>query len=164
MVRSCDAKCDAISSDRGDLLARAVVLVAGMAIPEAVREAVLARVVTDLTTDGDRLRGEGRASRHAAAGHTGPKRFRAAAGPDDDGHRWWAQSPEPCHNAPHVAPAAPTRRPTEADLENAAEVIHQVARMKQELATAMIFSLATRTPWPNCSARLRGGMFRLRVP
>ena len=40
-----------------DLLARAVILVAGMAIPEAAREAVLARVVADLTTDGDRLRG-----------------------------------------------------------------------------------------------------------
>jgi hypothetical protein len=67
IVRSCDAKCDAISPDRVDLLARAVILVAGMAIPEAAREAVLARVVADLTTDGDRLRGAGEASRHAAS-------------------------------------------------------------------------------------------------
>ena len=48
----CDAKCDAISPDRIELLARAVVLVAGMGIPEAAREAVLARVVADLTTVG----------------------------------------------------------------------------------------------------------------
>lgn len=31
----------------------------------AITEAVLARVVADLTTDGDRLRGAGQASRHA---------------------------------------------------------------------------------------------------
>ena len=46
----CDAKCDAISSDRIELLARAVVLVAGMSIPEAAREAVLVRVIADLTS------------------------------------------------------------------------------------------------------------------
>jgi len=40
----CDAKCDAFSADRIELLARAVVLVAGMKIPEAAREAVLARL------------------------------------------------------------------------------------------------------------------------
>jgi hypothetical protein len=45
---SCDAKCDAISADRIELLARAVVLVAGMRIPEAAREAVLARVTAEL--------------------------------------------------------------------------------------------------------------------
>jgi hypothetical protein len=39
----CDAECDAISTDRIELLARAVVLVADMKIPEAVREAVLTR-------------------------------------------------------------------------------------------------------------------------
>jgi len=44
----CDAKCDAISADRIELLARAVVLVAGMGIPEAAREAVLARVTAEL--------------------------------------------------------------------------------------------------------------------
>jgi hypothetical protein len=44
----CDAKCDAISADRIELLARAVVLVAGMRIPEAAREAVLAGVTAEL--------------------------------------------------------------------------------------------------------------------
>ncbi len=37
--------CDALSAARIELLARAVILVAGMAIPEAAREAILARVV-----------------------------------------------------------------------------------------------------------------------
>ena len=46
----CDAKCDAISADRIELLARAVVLVAGMRIPETAREAVLARVTAELAT------------------------------------------------------------------------------------------------------------------
>jgi hypothetical protein len=45
---SCDAQCDAFSADRIELLARAVVLVAGMGIPEAAREAVLARVTAEL--------------------------------------------------------------------------------------------------------------------
>jgi hypothetical protein len=44
----CDAKCNAISADRIELLTRAVVLVAGMRIPEAAREAVLARVTAEL--------------------------------------------------------------------------------------------------------------------
>jgi hypothetical protein len=44
----CDAECDAILGDRIKLLARAVVLVAGMSIPEAAREAVLTRVAADL--------------------------------------------------------------------------------------------------------------------
>ena len=47
-VPACDAKCDAIPADRVDLLARAVLLVAGMAIPEAAREAVLQRVIEEL--------------------------------------------------------------------------------------------------------------------
>jgi len=47
-VFGCDAKYDAISADRIELLARAVVLVAGMAIPEAARERVLARVTAEL--------------------------------------------------------------------------------------------------------------------
>jgi hypothetical protein len=45
----CDAECDAIFGGRVEVLARAVVLVAGMNIPEAAREAVLARVVAGLT-------------------------------------------------------------------------------------------------------------------
>ena len=45
----CNAKCDAFSADRIELLARAVVLVAGMGIPEAEREAVLSRVTAELT-------------------------------------------------------------------------------------------------------------------
>jgi hypothetical protein len=44
----CDAECDAISADRIELLARAVMLVAGMNIPEVAREAVLARVTAEL--------------------------------------------------------------------------------------------------------------------
>lgn len=63
----CDAKCDAISADRVELLARAVILVAGMAIPETAREAVLARVVDDLRATGDRPRGAGQGGPHAAA-------------------------------------------------------------------------------------------------
>ena len=43
----CDAKCDAISQGRVELLARAVLLVAGMEISEPDRAAVLARVVAD---------------------------------------------------------------------------------------------------------------------
>ena len=44
-----DADCDAISADRIELLARAVVLVAGMKLPEAARIAVLTRAVAELT-------------------------------------------------------------------------------------------------------------------
>ena len=43
----CDAKCDAISQGRVELLARAVLLVAGMEISEPDRAAILARVVAD---------------------------------------------------------------------------------------------------------------------
>jgi hypothetical protein len=50
VASNCDAKCDAISADRIELLARAVVLVAGMGIPEAAREAVLARVTAELAS------------------------------------------------------------------------------------------------------------------
>ena len=46
----CDADCDAFSPDRIELLARAVVLVAGMRIPEVAREAVLARVTAELAS------------------------------------------------------------------------------------------------------------------
>jgi len=50
VVSSCDAKCDAISADRIELLARAVVLVSGMGIPDAAREAALARVTANLAS------------------------------------------------------------------------------------------------------------------
>ncbi len=45
VASACDAQCDALSPDRVELLARAVILVAGMAIPEEERSAVLSRVV-----------------------------------------------------------------------------------------------------------------------
>jgi hypothetical protein len=48
VASGCDAECDAVSADRIELLARAVILVAGMRIPEAAREAVLARVTAEL--------------------------------------------------------------------------------------------------------------------
>lgn len=38
VVSKCDAECDAFSTDRVEVLARAVVLVAGMNIPEAAQE------------------------------------------------------------------------------------------------------------------------------
>ena len=50
----CDARYDALPPDRVELLARAVILVAGMAIPEAVREAVLARVTVELAAARER--------------------------------------------------------------------------------------------------------------
>ena len=50
----CDARYDALSPDRVELLARAVILVAGMAIPEAAREAVLARVTAELANASER--------------------------------------------------------------------------------------------------------------
>jgi hypothetical protein len=50
VVSSCDADCDAISGVRIELLAQAVVLVAGMGIPEAARKAVLARLIAVLTS------------------------------------------------------------------------------------------------------------------
>lgn len=51
VIVSCDAKCDAILSDRVELLARVVVLVAGMAIPEQMRSAVLTAVVARIVGD-----------------------------------------------------------------------------------------------------------------
>lgn len=45
---NCDAECDAFLTDRLEVLARAVVLVAGMKIPEAARQAVLAWADADL--------------------------------------------------------------------------------------------------------------------
>jgi hypothetical protein len=53
VATSRDAKYDAISPDRVELLARAVILVAGMAIPEAARQAVLTRVTANLSTDAE---------------------------------------------------------------------------------------------------------------
>ena len=52
----CDAECDAILLDRVELLARAVILVAGMRIPEAAREAVLARVTAELANAAEQTR------------------------------------------------------------------------------------------------------------
>jgi hypothetical protein len=51
----CDAECDSVLGDRVEVLARAVVLVAGMRIPEAAREAVLVRVMADLTSPTTRI-------------------------------------------------------------------------------------------------------------
>jgi len=47
---SCDAECDAISADRVELLARVVMLVAGINLADAEQAAVFARVVADLTS------------------------------------------------------------------------------------------------------------------
>ena len=44
----CNAECDVISADRIELLARAVVLVAGMSIPDTTRGAVLAAVAAKI--------------------------------------------------------------------------------------------------------------------
>ncbi len=48
VASSCDAECDAFSADRIELFARAVVLVAGMSIPDATRGAVLAAVAAKI--------------------------------------------------------------------------------------------------------------------
>jgi hypothetical protein len=50
VVSNCNAECDAFSADRIELLNRAVVLAAGMGIPEAEREAVLTRVTAELAS------------------------------------------------------------------------------------------------------------------
>ena len=55
VASNCDAKCDAFSCNRIELLTRAVVLVAGMNVAEAERAAVLARVVADLTSSTQRI-------------------------------------------------------------------------------------------------------------
>jgi len=55
VASKCDAKCDAISADRIELPALAVVLVAGMNLAEAERAAVLARVVAELTSQTTRI-------------------------------------------------------------------------------------------------------------
>lgn len=55
--------CDAIPAERVELLARAVILVAGMTIPEAAREAVLAKVIADLGNQSTRQpEGQGRSA------------------------------------------------------------------------------------------------------
>ena len=51
----CDAKCDAISANRIELLTRAVILVAGMNLADAERAAVLARVIAELTSQTTRI-------------------------------------------------------------------------------------------------------------
>ena len=55
VVSNCNAECDAILADRVELLARAVILVAGMKLAEAERAAVLARVIADLTSPTTRI-------------------------------------------------------------------------------------------------------------
>ena len=55
VASACDAKCDAISANRIELLTRAVILVAGMNLAEAERAAVLARVIADLTSPTQRI-------------------------------------------------------------------------------------------------------------
>jgi len=55
VVSNCNADCDALSPDRIELLARAVVLVAGINLAEAERAAVLARVIADLTSPTTRI-------------------------------------------------------------------------------------------------------------
>ena len=67
----CDAECDAISGDRLEVLARAVVLVAGMNIPEAAREAVLARVVAGLTQGAAQSEHPPGTRRQGPRGHAG---------------------------------------------------------------------------------------------
>jgi hypothetical protein len=57
---SCDAKCNAISRNRVELLARAVILVAGMSIPEATRDAVLAAVAAKILGGAEAQSTEGR--------------------------------------------------------------------------------------------------------
>jgi hypothetical protein len=49
IASGCDAKCDALPADWVESLAKAVVLVAGMAVPDVAREAVLRRVIDDLS-------------------------------------------------------------------------------------------------------------------
>ena len=51
----CDAECDAISTDHMELLARAVILVAGMNLADAERVAMLTRVIADLTSPTTRI-------------------------------------------------------------------------------------------------------------
>jgi len=55
VASNCDAECDAISRNRVELLARAVILVAGMSLAEAERAAVLARVIAELTNPATRI-------------------------------------------------------------------------------------------------------------
>jgi len=45
VASGCDARCDAISADRIELLAQAAALIAGIAIPEDERVAALARLI-----------------------------------------------------------------------------------------------------------------------
>ena len=55
VVSVCDAKCDAISSNRIEVLTRAVILVAGMDLAEAEWAAVIARVIADLASPTRRI-------------------------------------------------------------------------------------------------------------
>jgi hypothetical protein len=71
VTSNCDAECDAFSTDRVEVLARAVVLVAGMNIPEAARGAVLARVVAGLTQDEAQSEHPPGTRREGPGGHAG---------------------------------------------------------------------------------------------
>ena len=51
----CDAECDATLGDRVEVLARAVVLVAGMNLAKTERAAVLARVIADVVSPTTRI-------------------------------------------------------------------------------------------------------------
>ena len=66
----CDAKCDAILADRIELLARAVILVASMPIPEAAREAVLARVTAELAKASEQRSGTSARAGESTGGMT----------------------------------------------------------------------------------------------
>ena len=86
VVSDCNAECDAISTDRVEVLARAVVLVAGMNIPEAAREAVLARVVAGLTQDAAQSEHSPGTRREGPGGHVGASPVRSVSlevGPPD---------------------------------------------------------------------------------
>ena len=86
VVSKCDAECDAFSTDRVEVHARAVVLVAGMNIPEAAREAVLARVVAGLTQDEAQSEHPPGTRREGSGGHAGTSPVRSVSlevGPPD---------------------------------------------------------------------------------
>ncbi len=85
-MSNCNAECDAISTDRVEVLARAVVLVAGMNIPEAAREAVLARVVAGLTQGAAQSEHSPGTRREGPGGHVGASPVRSVSlevGPPD---------------------------------------------------------------------------------
>ncbi len=54
VTTSCDVECDAISADRIELLARTVILVAGMNLPEADRATVMSRLLAAVGKEAQR--------------------------------------------------------------------------------------------------------------